>query len=271
MRQTTLEHVEARQTSLYECEHHPCVIVQPVTPSSLRTGGGVPVIKTDHHYTKDGEGIFILWNEDCVSVHSEDPANSETIRKTRMAAAPRRPPNSKVGFYPEGIRGSGYFPIEEDCCVSTFGGESYIFRRNGGVQGPYPSRIPPHLPSSLIQPPTNPSNTSHDELQHHFDVQNLGLNNHINHCTTNVTTVDPRCLHSDAINGEPAYSQNTQDRFIAGNSITSPYDDDRLRNPYSVFDNFVNHQSANSQLSGHFNDGPGRGPRWQGIIQELDK
>jgi hypothetical protein len=226
MQHTAFDYVEPGQTSLEGCEHHSCVIVQSVTPSTLGVRAGVPVMKTEGYPTKDGKGIFILWNKECVTVHSEDPSKSdETTRETRTAAAPRRPPDSIVGFYPKGIRGDGYLPIKEDCCISTLDGESYIFRRNGGVQGPYP----PHIPAALVQPPRSPSDTSQDLLQHHFGVQNPGLSNHVGHCLTRATTVDPRYLNSNVIDDETAGVQNTRAPFISGNSINNQSSDGRCQ------------------------------------------
>jgi hypothetical protein len=257
MQHTTFDHPQPRQTSLGECEHHPCVIVQSVTPSTLGARAGVHITNTEGYPTKDGEGIFILWNEEWVTVHSEDPSNSEAISRTQTAAALRRPPDSIIGFYPEGMSGSNYFPIDEDCCISTRNGKSYIFRRNGGVQGPYPSSVLPATPLPLIQPPTNPSDTSRDPLQHRFSVKNVGPSNHVGHCFTRATTVDPRCLNRDAIIGETASGHNTQDRFISGESTNSQFDDDRFKHPHSVFANFVKHQTAYSEQS--------RGPEWKGV------
>jgi hypothetical protein len=101
MQHTTIDHVDPRPTSLNECRHHPCVIVQPLTPSTLRTGAGRPVCEAGFYPTRDGEGIFVLWDEEYITVHSEAALNPESDSITRKAAAPRRPSIQKSASSPK--------------------------------------------------------------------------------------------------------------------------------------------------------------------------
>jgi len=266
MPQTNLNDVGPRQTSLDECEHHPCVIVQSVIPSTVGTG---PVTKTVFYPTRDGKGIFTLWNKEGVTVHSEDPhtftahshdtVEADNIRETRGAAVHIYPLNSIIGFYPEGRSGAGYFPIPEDCCVSTLEGQSYIFRSNGGAQGPY---LSPAL-SALLPPSNQPSNASQGSSQHPFALQHMPLSSANSHHRIDVSTDDPRYLDNSTI----ADGRTSLDPFTFNNSINGQHKDDRFVNPHSIFSNFANfakHQTGPSPGHSH-------GPEWRGNINgELD-
>jgi hypothetical protein len=219
----------------------------------------------DYYPTRDGEGIMILRNKECIAIHYEDPRNLEPIHEKRGADAVIYSPDSIVRFYPQGWRGDGYFSITDDSCISELGGESVITRRNGGEQGPYPSRGLPPMPPAWIQP----SNDSQSPIQYRFGLQHPTSSNHISQHRTDAPTVDPTASTATPSTAKPPKS--TKNPIISSNFDNSQHIDGRFKDPHSVFANFSNHQTANSQFSSLFNDGPSRGPRWQGIEnEELD-
>lgn len=177
-------------TDLNSLRYAPTLVIQSFSaPEGAQSPDGVS--RMNCYVPWDGEAKVVRWTDCGVSIHSVMTSNPRGM----LNIDPPRdrthifPHGSIIGYYPQGIAGPGYHPIDKGhmpACIHSRNGTSSLYIRNGVEYGPYPYHplFPVQTQPPQSQSPSERSNPSEPLLAPVY-VSASAWNN-----TLNADTVD---------------------------------------------------------------------------------
>jgi hypothetical protein len=196
MQETTFREIEPSQAALNQSQCHPTLVVWPCPPPPSLGPGSEILDKLPKPYPlQDGEATVARWIGTSPIVHVETTNDPEGVFKRGVPSNDARfhPPRSEIRFYPQGVHSGKYFPIVGSTCVFKRGESSYLFRKSGGIQGPYSCHSSLCTPSPLTQTSANPSWASQVSSRPHSSLQDPAFSDYAAH----VPLRDARSLNGD--------------------------------------------------------------------------